>query len=328
MRLLCPVLVALLLLAAASLTMADSGRENPDAIEKSSPPRVLLFSKTTGYRHASIPEALTALGELAAEEGFAVEATEDASVFTPQTLSDYAAVAFVMTSGEVFDASQQAAFEDFIRGGGGFLGVHSASTTEYEWPWFGQLVGAWFAHHPAVQEAEIRVEDPDHPSTRMLPEIWSRRDEWYNFRHNPRDTVNVLLSLDESTYSGGTMGDHPIAWYHAFDGGRSWYTAGGHTKESYDEPLFRAHLRGGLRYAVLGLPPEVSLHLSPDAGGRVHLAIAAAPNRDYTVFRAPDATTWEASGTVSTTPEDGTAAFTEPLGPETAPVFYRVEAKP
>lgn len=221
------------------------GANNPPA------PRVLLFSKTSGFRHASIPAALDAIRTLGAEHGFAVDASEDASAFTDANLAQYRAVVFVMTTGDVLDETQQAAFERYIRAGNGYVGLHSASDTEYSWPWYGQLVGAYFASHPAIQAATIRVEDRAHPSTTALPDPWPRTDEWYNFQSNPRSRVRVLARLDETSYTGGTMGaDHPIAWCQAYDGGRAWYTGGGHTSESYAEPLFLQHILGGIEYAA------------------------------------------------------------------------------
>jgi cytochrome c len=209
--------------------------------------RVLVFSRTAGFRHASIPAAVAAVAHLGAEHGYLVDATEDAGAFTDANLARYRAVVFLLTTGEVLDEDQQAAFERFIRAGGGFAGVHSASDTEYGWAWYGQLVGAFFQRHPAAQPAVVRIEDPSHPSTASLPASWKRTDEWYDFRANPRQAVHVLATLDESTYSGGGMGrDHPIAWCHAFDGGRSWYTAMGHTTESYTEASFLSHLEGGI----------------------------------------------------------------------------------
>jgi len=216
-----------------------------------SQPRILLFSKTAEYRHDSIPDAVAALTALGDGHGFAADATEDAAVFADDTLAAYRAVAFLMTTGDVLNDGQQAAFERFVRAGGGYVGVHSASDTEYDWPWYGGLVGAYFRHHPDIQPATVLVEDRAHPSTAGLPERWERTDEWYDFRANPRGQVNVLARLDETTYSGGSMGDdHPIAWWHAYDGGRAWYTGGGHTSESYREPLFLQHLLGGIAYAA------------------------------------------------------------------------------
>jgi type 1 glutamine amidotransferase len=211
-------------------------------------PRVLLFTKTAKFRHDAIGPAVQAIRT--GRRGFEVDATEDATVFSDRGLAPYAAVAFLLTTGDVLDAPQQAAFERFIRRGGGYVGVHSASDTEYDWPFYGRLVGAYFASHPAPQRATIVVEDGSHPSTTALPARWTRTDEWYNFRLNPRAATHVLAALDESTYEGGSMGrDHPITWCHVLEGGRAWYTAGGHVKTAYAEPLFLAHLIGGIRWA-------------------------------------------------------------------------------
>jgi len=208
---------------------------------------VLVFSKTTGFRHDSIPQGIAAIEALGAEHSFAVDTTEDAARFSDASLARYKAVVFLNTTGDILDAGQKAALERYIRSGGGFVGIHSASDTEYQWAWYGRLVGAYFASHPRIQGATVRIEDPNHPSTKGSPATWKRADEWYNFRSNPRSAVHVLATLDETTYSGGTMGtDHPIAWCQEIDGVRSWYTAMGHTIESYAEPLFRRHLLGGI----------------------------------------------------------------------------------
>lgn len=212
---------------------------------------LLIFSKTAGYRHASIENGIDAIHKLAAVHHVEVQATEDSSVFTDENLARYRAVIFLSTTGNILDDAQKAAFERYIRAGGGFVGVHAASDTEYSWTWYGQLVGSFFKNHPAISPATVRVEDGQNRSTSMLPEKWERTDEWYNYRENPRNRVHVLLTLDESTYKGGEMGsDHPVSWYHEFDGGRAWYTGMGHTAESFAEPLFLAHLWGGISYAA------------------------------------------------------------------------------
>jgi cytochrome c len=212
---------------------------------------VLVFSKTTGFRHDSIPLGIATIQALGAEHGFAVDSTEEAAQFSDAALARYKVVVFLNTTGDVLDTGEKAAFERYIRSGGGFVGIHSASDTEYGWPWYGRLVGTWFASHPEIQRATVHVGNPDHPSMKGLPALWERTDEWYNFRSNPRGAVQILATLDEATYSGGAMGaDHPIAWCHEMDGGRSWYTAMGHTKESYAEPLFRVHLLGGIESAA------------------------------------------------------------------------------
>jgi type 1 glutamine amidotransferase len=239
--------VRVALAAAALLVLLSVGAQRaPDY-------RVLLFSRTMGFRHDSIPDAVQAVSRLGPEHGFAVDATEDAAMFDDEHLAAYAAVMFLLTTGDVLDDGQQAAFERYIHNGGGFIGVHSATDTEYDWPWYGSLVGAYFADHPpGTYLAAVHLEGERDASTAELPDPWLRNDEWYNFRSNPRASpdVVVLAALDESTYPGGTMGDHPVAWRHAFDGGRAWYTAGGHTRESYYDPLFLSHLVGGIQYAA------------------------------------------------------------------------------
>jgi type 1 glutamine amidotransferase len=212
---------------------------------------VLVFSKTAGYRHESIAAGLAAIKSLGEENHFRVDATEDASAFIDETLASYRVVVFLSTTGDVLDSNQQAAFERFIRRGNGFVGVHSATDTEYDWPWYGQLVGAYFKKHPSIQPATLKVVDATHVSTRHLPAEWKRTDEWYDFREDPSPNVTVLLRIDETTYTGGTMGaSHPMAWCHTFDGGRAWYTELGHTKQSYDEPLYLEHLLGGIEWTA------------------------------------------------------------------------------
>ncbi len=212
---------------------------------------VLVFSKTEGFRHDSIPGGIAAIRQQGSSRGFSIDATEDAAAFTDDNLARYKAVVFLSTTGDVLNGTQQAAFERFVRGGGGFVGVHSAADTEYDWPFYGGLIGAYFASHPDIQNATIQVEDTGHPSTASLPRAWQRRDEWYNFQRNPRGAVTVLATMDERTYSGGTMSpDHPIMWSQTFQGGRAWYTAGGHTNESFSEPLFAEHLGRAIQWAA------------------------------------------------------------------------------
>lgn len=217
--------------------------------------RILVFSKTAEYRHDSIADGIRAIQSLGLQHRFEVDASGDASLFTKENLAKYDVIVFLNTTGDILNDDQQAAMESFIKSGKGFVGVHAAADTEYGWEWYGNLVGASFASHPAVQSATIVVRDADHPSTRHLPSKWQRTDEWYNFDNQPRkrlgDKVRVLATLDEKTYTGGTMGDeHPFAWCHEFDGGRAWYTAGGHTAESFAEPLFLQHLLGGIMWAA------------------------------------------------------------------------------
>ncbi|TDC07407.1 carbohydrate-binding protein [Streptomyces sp. 8K308] len=223
----------------------------------------LVFSKTAGFRHDSIEAGVAAIEELGAEHGFEVTATEDASVFNDEDLARYEVVVWLSTTGDVLDADQQAAFERYIRAGGGYAGVHAASDTEYDWAWYGGLVGAYFANHPAQQDATVKVEDPAHPATADLPVRWDRYDEWYNYRANPRGDVHVLASLDETTYTGGSMGaEHPISWCQNYDGGRSWYTGMGHTADSYSDPRFLTHLLGGIRSAAGAVAADCTASLT------------------------------------------------------------------
>ncbi|MFJ1748096.1 ThuA domain-containing protein [Streptomyces sp. NPDC088116] len=213
--------------------------------------RVLVFSRTGGFRHDSIPEGIAALKELGRTTGITVDATEEPGQFTTNNLARYDAVVFLSTTGDVLNSEQQKAFENYVATGGGYMGVHAAADTEYDWAFYGGLVGAYFDSHPAIQPATVRVEDHEHPATASLGDEWQRTDEWYNYRTSPRTQARVLATLDETTYQGGNMkGDHPIAWCQTYEGGRSFYTGGGHTKESYAEAPFRQHLLGGLRYAA------------------------------------------------------------------------------
>ena len=219
--------------------------------EHSSRFEVLVFSRTEGFRHASIETGIETIRALGAAHAFGVTASEDAVHFTPESLARYQAIVFLNTTLDVLDEAQQSAMEGFVRGGGGFVGVHAAADTEYDWEWYGGLVGAYFESHPRVQSAEVIVTDRLHPSTQSLPAVWNHTDEWYNYRANPRANVHVLAALDESSYEGGAMGhDHPIAWAHHYDGGRSFYTGLGHTEASYRDPHMQAHLLGGIEWAA------------------------------------------------------------------------------
>jgi type 1 glutamine amidotransferase len=213
--------------------------------------RLLVYSATGAYRHASIPAGVAAVHELGAADGFGVDATEDPVAFTPGNLGRYAAVIFMNTSGDVLDDAGRAALAGYVTAGGGYVGVHLASGTERGWPFYGDLVGARFTRHPAVQQAVFEVTDRTHPATAHLPARWTHTDEMYEFDRLPHPDVRMLMSVDESSYSGGEMGArHPITWCHRRLGGRAFYTATGHTPECYRQPAFRDLLRGGIRYAV------------------------------------------------------------------------------
>ncbi|WP_276389154.1 ThuA domain-containing protein [Eudoraea chungangensis] len=223
-----------------------------DEIE-SAPAQILVYTKTLGYRHKSIEKGVKTLKELGKKNNFQITQTEDSLQFNLKNLEKYQLVIFLSTTMDVLGAEQEKAFTDYIRGGGSFMGIHAAADTEYEWPWYGKLVGAYFESHPNdpnVREASMNMVDKNHASTKHLDDIWTRSDEWYNYK-NINPDLKVLIFLDESTYEGGTNDDfHPIAWYHEFEGGRSFYTGGGHTKESFDEPAFQKHLLGGINYCL------------------------------------------------------------------------------
>src|SRR5690606_25301473 len=213
-------------------------------------PRILVFSKTSGFYHKSMPVGIAALQEIGKNNNIIVDTTKNSNYFVEDSLKNYSAVVFLSTTMNVLNVDQQVAFERYIQAGGGFMGIHAATDTEYNWPWYNKLVGAYFASHPHIQDANILVKDTTHISTNFLPKVWTRKDEWYNFK-NINPNIKVLAYLDENSYQGGkNNGDHPIIWYHEYDGGRSFYTGGGHTDESFSEPLFLEHLLGGLKYAI------------------------------------------------------------------------------
>jgi len=213
--------------------------------------KVLIFCKTAGFHHASIAVGIPAIIKLGQQHNFDVDTTTDATKFTYDNLKQYAAVIFLSTTGHVITAAQQREFEKYIRAGGGFVGIHSATDTEYDWAWYGNLVGAYFRNHPSVQQvATLHIVDPNFPATKGLPSEWKRLDEWYNFKWIAPN-LHILITIDEKTYTGGNNGDnHPMSWYHEYDGGRAFYTALGHTDESYADPLYLGHLLGGIEYAM------------------------------------------------------------------------------
>jgi type 1 glutamine amidotransferase len=213
--------------------------------------KVLIFCKTAKYHHMSIAVGIPAIMKMGAENNFDVDTTTDATKFTYDNLKQYKAVIWLSTTGDVLNDAQQAEFEKYIHKGGGFVGVHAATDTEYDWPWYGNLVGAYFKSHPSVQQtATLHIVDPNFIATKGLPAEWSRLDEWYNFKWI-EEGLHILITIDEKTYNGGANGDnHPMSWYHEFEGGRSFYTALGHTDASYSDQLYLGHLLGGIKYAM------------------------------------------------------------------------------
>lgn len=211
---------------------------------------VLVFSKTEGFRHHSIDAGKQALLAWGDANNIRVDTTENAALFQEKNLKNYHVVVFLNTTGDVLNDAQQLEFSRFIQAGGGFVGIHSAADTEHSWPWYGDLVGAYFKNHPKIQAAEITQVGKPHDCTKHLPARFTKTDEWYNYK-NIRPHIEVLLNLEESSYEGGENGDiHPITWCHEFDGGRAFYTGLGHTKESYADPDMIELLDQGIRWAA------------------------------------------------------------------------------
>ena len=239
-----------------SVVAADAPVPNPA-------PRInlLVISKTAGYRHQVIPTGIKALVELAQQEKWAVTATEDTSLVTPEFLGHFDVIVFLMTTKTIFTPGEKAAIEAFVKGGKGLLTIHTGADTEYEWPWYNHVMGAKFLGHPPAQKARLVVEDRSHPATSFFPAAeWVTTDEWYSFDRDPRPDVHVLVSIDESSYNvddnrwfAGAkqrMGDHPLVWYSTSGKGRVFQTALGHTEEMWADPLYRSHLKGAIEWTA------------------------------------------------------------------------------
>ena len=225
--------------------------------QKKAPAKVLVFSKTDGFRHNSISNGIKMISELGQSENWVMTATENAELFTYEFLSLFDVVVFLNPTKNVFDDKQQKAFERFIKTGKGFVGIHAATDCEYDWHWYGGLTGAYFKIHPPAQEGTVIFEDYDHPA---MVAFWNMKtyttyDEWYSFTENPRGKVHVLARLDENSIKKSPnndwkMGDHPIIWYHEYEGSRSFYTVFGHTPESFDDENVRQHIAGAINWAA------------------------------------------------------------------------------
>lgn len=224
--------------------------------------KALLFTKTNGWHHESINEGVDAIRKMGERNFFNVEWHEMPTVFNDNKLSEFQVIIFLNTTGDILNEDQQKAFTKFIQSGKGFVGIHSASDTEYEWPWYTQLVGRMFHIHPVIQTAVLKVADNKFPGLERMPASWLWTDEWYEFSEEKVKGLNYIITVDEKTYDpnvkwgekvGKGMGDlHPIAWYHEFDGGRSFYTALGHIPSIYSDPIFLEHVYGGIYWAATG----------------------------------------------------------------------------
>ena len=239
--------ILLLGLAISSIIFGFTGHSRAGRPAK---PAVLIFCKTNGYHHASITTGIAAITKLGQENGFAVDTTVDSTWFREKTLKKYKALIFLSPTGTVFGPEEEKALQDYIHHGGGFVGIHAAADCEYNWQWYGDLVGGYFKSHPKQQEAKFIIVDKDNPATQGLPDPWTHFDELYNYKYYAPD-IKVLIKIDESSYTGGENGaNHPMAWYHDFEGGRSFYTALGHTDATWSDPLFLHHLLAGIQYAM------------------------------------------------------------------------------
>lgn len=280
--LLCPLLLSI---AACDGGRADLPGAGGDGGVADEPFRVLVFSRTAGFRHASIEAGIFTVQQLGAANGFEVDATEDHTLISEENLANYQVLMFLNTTLDVLEAEQEQAFENFVRSGGNFVGVHSAADTEHDWPFYGELVGAYFQSHPvANQPGSLRVEDESHPAVAHLDNPYPvALEEFYSFKSNPRGSVRVLLSIDEDSYtqepntscdpSGptfpqgytGRMGDHPMSWCHDKFAGRVWYTALGHETYLYSTPDYQQHLLNGILTAARRVPASCEVNPKPDA---------------------------------------------------------------
>ncbi len=208
---------------------------------------VLVITETKGWVHDSIESGLKLIQNIGNKNNFNVYHSDNSSVITYKNLKEIKTIIFLNTTEEILTDVEQKVMESFIKSGKGFVGVHAAADTEYNWQWYGKLVGAYYRNHPEVMNGKILT--INHKITNHLDSEWEIEDEWYNFDYVNYD-INILLHLDEDSYIGGEHPDyHPITWYHEYDGGRSFYTGLGHTKEVYDDERFIKLLEKGILYA-------------------------------------------------------------------------------
>jgi type 1 glutamine amidotransferase len=218
---------------------------------KAQPIKLLIYSKTNGFHHKSIPAAIAALSKMASENNWQLTFTDDSLSFSSlKQLQSYNAIVFVLITGKIFDTLQENAFKQYLQQGGGLVTIHTGTDCEKNWPWYMNAIGAKFKNHPKQQQATYLVIDSTHSATKLLPKVWSHFDEIYNFAAPVSDSVHVLLTVDESSYTGGTMGVHPITWYRNLNKGRIFQTALGHTDACYTDTDFLAHLKGGIEWAA------------------------------------------------------------------------------
>jgi type 1 glutamine amidotransferase len=224
---------------------------SPSPVPPAAPPvRVLMITTTAAFRHDSIPTAQQVMTDLAARSGeFTITVTEDLSTISEPRLAQTHVLMFALTTGELpLSDVQKSAIVAFVNNGGGFIGIHSATDTLYQWPDYGRIVGAYFKEHPWTQEAAVTVEDRSHPITASLGPSFRLLEEYYTFQQNPRASVHVLLSLDAA--SVGAQGDYPLAWTQTIGGGRSYYNALGHFESTWRDAGFQNQIRNAIRWAA------------------------------------------------------------------------------
>lgn len=223
---------------------------------------VLVYTKNgKGFVHDNIPNAIAALRNLAAEQGFKVDVSEDPSVFEEDNLRKYTLIIFPSTNNDVFNTdAQRLAFRRYIQAGGGFVGIHSVTGTERNWKWFKQFIGGTFAWHPKNQEFDVKAIKPEHPSLKGLPKVWTRKDECYFLKEfypgiqvimaNDLRTLNPNEAEKIQNYATPFSNLYPSVWYQKFDGGNMWLTTLGHDKENYQDPVFLQHIIQGMEYVA------------------------------------------------------------------------------
>ncbi|WP_299577691.1 ThuA domain-containing protein [uncultured Sunxiuqinia sp.] len=245
----------LLLLSICICFLFSAQAQGPDAFPEKTL-NVLVFSKTSGWKHRSISSGLKMFSDLATTEGWNLTATEDANLFTMDFLVNFDVVVFLNPTLDILTDKQQMAFENFMKTGKGFVGVHASADCEYDWEWYGQLNGAYFLNHPPSQKGTVIFEDHNHPAMKAFEGMnkYTTVDEWYTFKANPRAKVNVLARLDESSIKKSEndkwkMGDHPLIWWQEFEGIRSFYSVFGHTHEAFEDPKIQAHYAGAVNWA-------------------------------------------------------------------------------
>lgn len=220
---------------------------------------LLSFNGDTGYKHDSKSIAEKMIEDLGIKNNWEITATSDPAIFTKPGLSDFDVIIFnnnCGTDGAIFNIDEQKGIQQYIRSGGGFVGIHCAGAIwgeigEFQ-KWYEHLIGTRLVDHPHVQKAKLIVENKYHVCTQHLPEEWIIEDEWHRFAYNPRQSVNVLISLDENSYEGEQKmgGDHPFTWYQYYDGGRSFFTSIGHTVSIYKNDSYRKLVEGGILWAA------------------------------------------------------------------------------